>query len=256
MKKPKALEPPPDFSFPKKGKAAARPRVEEAGPTPHGDALLPAPEPEAISPDKIKPEAIPRDKIKKVNGLHKRFFSVVKRSALIAFEIGKLLREIWGQLDGYDSWPQWCADHLAFDVSTANRYLRVYENYKDNPGALTGQTISGALKLLSAPRREPREAEEYGDAGRQPELPWERYFELPPLSREVKLNNYRFEVPNSHEVYLIRRGINYPVKIAEVLAPEDERLKTAHRGMLETVQSALERYYAEVERIETLEVPK
>jgi hypothetical protein len=47
--------------------------------------------------------------------------------------------------------------------------------------------------------------------------------------------------------------LNYPVKIAEVLAPEDKRLKTAHRGMLESVQAALERYYQEVERVEALE---
>jgi hypothetical protein len=79
---------------------------------------------------------------------------------------------------------------------------------------------------------------------------------LPPLSRDVKLANHRFEVPNSHEVYLIRRGLNYPVKIAEVLAPEDRRLTTAHRGMLENVQAALERYYQEVERVEALEAGK
>jgi hypothetical protein len=88
------------------------------------------------------------------------------------------------------------------------------------------------------------------------ELPWERYFELPPLSREVKLDSHRFEIPNGHEVYLIRRGLNYPVKIADVLVPEDKRLKTAHRGMLENVQAALERYYQEVERLEALEAKR
>ena len=114
-------------------------------------------------------------------------------------------------------------------------------------------TASGALKLLSAPKREALKTEEYGNADRQPELPWERYFELPPLSREVKLDNHRFEIPNSHEVYLVRRGLDYPVKIAEVLAPEDRRLRTARRGMLEAVQAALERYYQEWERLEALE---
>jgi hypothetical protein len=207
-------------------------------------ASAPVPAVKGISPDKIDA----------VNALHKKFMSAMKKGAALAFEIGKRLRKMWGQLDAHDSWPDWCRERLAFDASTANRYLRIYENFKDNPRELAGMTASGALKLLSSPKRETLKIEDYGGAGRQQELPWERYFELPPLSREVKLDNHRFEVPNSHEVYLIRRGLNYPVKIAEVLAPEDKRLKTAHRGMLENVQAALERYYQEVERLEALEV--
>jgi hypothetical protein len=195
-------------------------------------------------------------KIKEVNALHKKFIFTMKKGAALAFEIGKILNGIWGQLDARESWPQWCREHLAFDASTANRYLRIYNNFKDNPKALAGQTVTGALKLLSAPPKEALEIAEPEAADRQPELPWERYFELPPLSRGVKLANHRFEVPNSHEVYLIRRGLNYPVKIAEVLAPENGRLKTAHRGMLEDVQAALERYYQEVERLEALEVKR
>ena len=202
------------------------------------------------------PVEISSDKIGEINALHKKFTSVMKKGAAYAFEIGKKLREIWGQQDAYTSWPDWCREHLVFSVTTASQYLRIYENFKDSPKALAGLTASGALKLLSAPKREALKIEAYGDADRQLELPWERYFDLPPLSREVKLNNHRFEVPNSHEVYLIRRGISYPVKIAEVLAPEDKRLKSAHRGMLESVEAALERYYQEVERLEALEVNK
>jgi hypothetical protein len=215
---------------------------------PRGESPPPAPAAGIITPDQIAA----------ANSLHKRFMSTLKKGARLAFEIGKLLHGIWEQLHAGDSWPQWCQEHLAFDVRTANAYLRIYENYRDDPKALAGQTISGALKLLSAPRREMAKAEEAEseNTDRQQELPWERYFELPPLSRKVTLNNYRFEVPNGHEVYLIRRGFAYPVKIAEVLAPEDQRLKTAHQGMLENIQAALEEYYGEVERLEALGVEK
>jgi hypothetical protein len=205
------------------------------------------------SSKKLEAEISP-DKIAEVNALYKKFVFTMKKGASFAFEIGKILNEIWGQLAVDDSWPDWCREHLAFDVSTANRYLRIYNNFKDTPKALAGLTASGALKLLSAPKKEPLEVPEPEAADRQPELPWERYFELPPLDREVKLKNYRFEVPNSHEVYLIRRGLSYPVKIADVLIPEDKRLKTAHRGMLENIQAVIERYYQEVERLEALEV--
>jgi hypothetical protein len=248
MKKPEAVEILPDFSFSKELKGAARAYAEETGLIPCGDTPPPAPVP--------APEVIPPEKIEEVNNLYKKFMFAMRKGARIAFEIGKLLMEPWGKLEPVDSWPRWCREHLAFDASTANRYLRIYNNFKDNPKELAGQTITGALKLLSAPKREPLEEAEPEAADRQPELPWEPYFELPPLSREVKLNNYRFEIPNSHEVYLIRRGLNYPVKIAEVLFPEDKRLKTARRGMLEDVQAVLERYCQEVERIESLEVKR
>jgi hypothetical protein len=211
-----------------------------------GDGLIP-------SGKTAPPTDISAARIGVVNGLHKRFVSTLKKGALIAFEIGKNLRDIWERLDAADSWPQWCKENLVFDVSTANKYLRIYENFKDNPKMLTGYTINGALKLLSAPKKEEGEQEEYGSEDKRPETPWEQYFELPPLSRKVKLDDHRFEIPNSHEVWLIRRGFNYPIKIAEVLAPEDKRLKSAHQGMLENIQASLEMYYQEVERIEKLE---
>ncbi|MDR2053801.1 MAG: DUF3102 domain-containing protein [Treponema sp.] len=85
-----------------------------------------------------------REKINSVNNL------CMKRSADFAFEIGKRLREIWGQQKARDSWPDWCRENLIFDASTANRYLRIYEGFKDNPKALAGLTTSGALKLLAA----------------------------------------------------------------------------------------------------------
>jgi hypothetical protein len=175
------------------------------------------------------------------------------KGAALAFELGKILRDIWGRMDASESWPQFVEANFIFTANTANRYIRVYENYKDNPKVLKDLTFTGALQLLSAPKRDPPKTEEQENPDRQQGLPWERYFELPPLSRDVRLTNHRFELPNEHEVYLIRRGLNYPVKIADVLVPEDKRLKTAHRGMLENVQAALERYYAEVERIEALE---
>jgi hypothetical protein len=178
----------------------------------------------------------------------------MKKGARIAFEIGKNLRDIWGRLDANSSWPEWCRQNLVFDISTANKYLRIYENFKDNPRLLSGQTMSGALRLLSAPKEEERKP-----AGRPKEeaprkTPWEQYFELPPLGRKVALRDHRFEIPNNHEVYLIRRGFDFPVRVADVLAPgaEDDRLKTAHRGMLEGIQIALEMYFQEIERVEKI----
>ena len=198
------------------------------------------------------PTDISAARIEGVNALHKKFISTMKKGALLAFEIGKTLREIWERLDGYDSWPQWCGDNLVFDLSTANRYMRVYDNFKDNPALLCNQTISGALKLISAPQDEKPGRVEYGNPDKQYEFPWEYSFEKPPLSK-AKLNNYRFEIPNNHDVYLIRRGFNAPLKIVDlILSDPEENLKTAYQGMLENIQSSLEMYFQEVERIEAL----
>ena len=196
-------------------------------------------------------------RITEANNLHKSFVKLMQKGAITAFEIGKILRDIWDRLDAHESWPQWCKDNLAFDIRTANTYLRIYENFKDNPKLLSGHTITGALKLLSAPQKEKEESKDEIPEDKYL-TPWEQYFDSPPLSKKVKLNNHRFEIPNTNEIYLIRRGLNYPVKIAEVLAPgsDDSHLKAAYRGMLENVQVALEMYFQEIERIETLQEKK
>jgi len=206
-----------------------------------------------VLPVQNTPLEISIAKIVEINKLHEQFLKFLKKGAMTAFEIGKTLREISDRLDSYDSWPQWCRDNLAFDVGTANRYLRIYDNFKGNPSLLSGQTISGALKLLSAPQKEPQGAVEYGNPDKQFLFPWEASFEKPPLSK-AKLKNYRFEIPGNHDVYLIRRGFNAPIKIIDLLTPEpEENLKTAYQGMMENIQVALEMYFQEVERIESLQ---
>ncbi|MCL2722202.1 MAG: DUF3102 domain-containing protein [Treponema sp.] len=198
------------------------------------------------------PTDISASKIAKVNDLHKQFITILKKGAMMAFEIGKILRDIYNRLDGYDSWPQWCKDNLDFDLKTASRYIRIYDNFKDNPKLLTGQSILDALNFISTPEKEKTHVE-YGNSDKQYEFPWEYAFEKPPLSK-ASLKNYRFEIPNNHDVYLIRRGFNAPIKIVDLLTPDpEENLKTAYQGMLENVQTALEMYFQEVERIEALQ---
>ncbi|MDR0501871.1 MAG: DUF3102 domain-containing protein [Treponema sp.] len=192
-------------------------------------------------------------RIEEINNHHKQFEKLVKKGAMTAFKIGKMLQDIWDRLDGHDSWPVWCESNLVFDVSTANRYLRIYDNYKDNPKQLSGQSISSVLQILSASKKESQGPVEYGNPDNQLEFPWEYAFEKPPLSK-AKLNNYRFEIPGNHDVYLIKRGFNAPIKIVDLLLSDpEENLKTAHKGMMENIQVALETYFQEVERIEALQ---
>jgi hypothetical protein len=192
-------------------------------------------------------------RIDEINKLHKEFVKVAKKGAITAFKIGKILRDVWDRLDGNTSWPQWCENNLAFDASTANKYMRIYDSFKDTPKLLAEYSVSGILKSLSNPQKENHGQVEYGGSDKQFEFPWEYAFEKPPLSK-AKLENYRFEIPSNHDIYLIRRGFNAPIKIVDLLLPDpDENLKTVYKGMLENVQAALEIYYQEVERIEALQ---
>ncbi|MCL2762215.1 MAG: DUF3102 domain-containing protein [Treponema sp.] len=209
----------------------------------------------------IQKESVSTDvsaaRVAEINRLHRDFVKILKKGAMTAFEIGKSLSDVkYRTLDASDSWPQWCKDNLDFDEDTANRYLRVYENFKDNPKLLIGQTIFGALKSISAPQQEKQGRVEYGNPDKQYEFPWEYAFEKPPLSK-AKLKNYRFEIPSNHDIYLIRRGFNAPIKIVDLLTSDpEENLKTVYRGMMETIQRALEMYFQEVERIESLQEEK
>jgi hypothetical protein len=190
--------------------------------------------------------------IERANALHKKFTSTLKKGASFAFEIGKILKGIYENRPATESWPQYVAEHFSFSYQTASTYIRVYENFKDNPKLLAKQTISGALKLLSAPPKEKRGPVEYGSPGQQLELPWETIFSKPPVSN-AKLKNHRFECIGAHDIYLIQRGLNFPVKVVDLLTDDpSEHLKAPYQGMLDSMQAALELYFAEVERLEAL----
>jgi hypothetical protein len=93
---------------------------------------------------------------------------------------------------------------------------------------------------------------EYGIPGKQIELPWKKIFSKPPISN-AKLKNHRLECIGGHDIYLIRRGLNFPIKIVDLLTPDPiEYLKAPYQGMLDSFQAALELFYEEVERLEAL----
>jgi len=196
---------------------------------------------------------VPEDRlIEKANALHKKFTGALKKGAAFAFEIGQTLKTLYGRLPATASWPKYVEEHFSFSYHTASAYIRVYENFKDNPKLLAEQTISGALKLLGAAPKEKCGPVEYGGSGKQLELPWEAIFSKPPLSK-AKLKNHRFECIGGHDIYLVQRGLNFPVKVVDLLTDDpSEHLKAPYQGMLEGIQTALELYYAEVERLEAL----
>jgi hypothetical protein len=207
--------------------------------------------------DRATPPAPPTDlsaaRIAEVNALHKKFVSSLQKGAKTAFQAGAILREMCGQLPAEVSWPGFVRENFCFTVQTANAYIRVYEGFKDNPGLLEKQTISGALEYLGKPRRD-RGRIEYGNPSKQLEFDLETVFAKPPVAK-IKLENHRFECPDRRSLWLVRRGLNYPVKFLDLFTnPPEDGLRFPYDAMMKSLQGAVEMYYAEVERIEEKEV--
>ena len=185
----------------------------------------------------------------------------IRSTATIAYYMGQRLVAMKAEMK-HGKFLAWLEEKFPLSRSAAYNYMSFYERCKSiNFIDMEGFTIKEAQAVLEAAGiiepKKPKESRpvitHYGDDERR-KLAWEQCFELPPLNPKVKLKNHRFEQPNAHEIYLIRRDFNYPVKIADVLAPgsDDGRLKTAHQGMMEGIQKVLELYFQEIERIEEL----
>ena len=56
-----------------------------------------------VLPVQNTPIDISTAQIAEANTLHKKFIKCMKKGAMTAFEIGKILREIWSHLNAYDS---------------------------------------------------------------------------------------------------------------------------------------------------------
>jgi hypothetical protein len=87
-------------------------------------------------------------------GRFKELFILRIRDAESALQIGE---EVYNAKMGRDQgvfWKDFVKENFPFSVATANRYIRVYEAFKDRPEALRGETVADALRLMKGARRE------------------------------------------------------------------------------------------------------
>jgi hypothetical protein len=187
-----------------------------------------------------------------VNVRHRKLAGKMKSAAQEAFEIGVILTRMYNRLPPEVSWSSFVKARFIFTPQTANAYMRIAEKFTDNPALLEGETITAALEGLGKRETEPHGRIEYGNPNKQPLLPWEPFFQKPTLSN-IPLRNHRFECPDGHELFLVRRGQNYPVKIIDIHAGDPVgELKYPYEEMIKNIQAAVELYYQEVEKQEDL----
>jgi Protein of unknown function (DUF3102). len=196
--------------------------------------------------------------VNEVNELHKKFIATMKKSAMIAFEIGQRLYAIRHNADASLPWIQFVKENFDFSYNTANNYIKTFEFFQKDPSLLDDKTKTEAYALagLTGVRAE-KEAD--GKTGRvkfagddQPDLDYdiEELFATPCLSR-AKLKNYRIEAfHQANRLWLVSKAGN-PIPIIQLYATPPQGLpENEQQELLRNVQIAFEKYYERIERYE------
>jgi hypothetical protein len=196
-----------------------------------------------------------------VRKLHKEIIACLVRGAQKAYQAGKILYEAQLDCDVY-KWKDWVAD-LGISTTTVDRYITIYMAFKDRPEAIEDKTIKEAFAEAAAlfwaksgtdARAERKAQAKYGIVNKQLLIDWEEIFAKPPVSK-AKLTKYRFECPDKRSFWLIRRGINSPIKFMDLFTDvPDGDLKRPYEAMMKSIQGAMEMYYEQVEKQEPEEM--
>jgi hypothetical protein len=196
--------------------------------------------------------------VREVNALHKKFIASMKKSAMIAFEIGQLLYTIRRNADASLPWIQFVKENFDFSYNTANNYIRTFEFFKEDPKLLEdkGKTEAYALAGLAGVKAEkdgeekPSRIKFAGDE--QPEFDYdiEALFAEPCISR-AKLKNYRVEsFHETNRLWLISKsGAHIPV-VQLYTTPPQGLPDIEQKELLKNVQIAIEKYYERIEQYE------
>src|SRR6516162_2724608 len=87
--------------------------------------------------------------VKEINALHAELCALARTTLSKATRIGELLIQAKASLV-HGQWLGWLKENIAFDVRTAQRYMRVYE-HRDLLKNDNVSHLSAAYSLLSAP---------------------------------------------------------------------------------------------------------
>lgn len=146
------------------------------------------------------------------------------------------------------------ADATGLDAHKVSTSIKIYTTFKDNPDMLKSLTLKDAVKFIAGPKENEnggRKSIAYGGDGSQPELDWEEAFMRKPLAK-VTLEDYRIDAPNSHELWIVKRGLKFPTKMLEVTLGDetDAGMKLAYDEFMKKTQMAAEEYLSAKEHFQ------
>ncbi len=196
-------------------------------------------------------------RIKAIRKQHAELKKTLKKAAVQAFEMGRLLTELQFERDPAIPWKDFFSAHFDFSIRTASNYMRLYELYRDKPKELENQSLSeaymsaGVKKISSAVGAgKPANPREFASPEEEREYDIEDIFAQPPVSHK-KLEQHRIEPMGDHNrLWLITRdGQSMPV--AQLYTTEPAGFPKAEKiELLRDVQIALEAFYSHIEEYE------
>jgi hypothetical protein len=204
-------------------------------------------------------EAEARDEL---TALHGVLTGLSQKTVIVVFALGKILAEVKAELPHGEFIP-WVESNCSFSQDSVNRYMRVYERYKDEPRrALAELSISEAyveagVKKLAAPEKD--EADEIrakGEADLGAGMPkaseYRRIFEQATISG-VELKHHRVFPHTDGSLFVVRPETG-PLKVCDLfmdMSIQDPSYQDAIQEVHHNVQMALEVFYSKIEACET-----
>jgi hypothetical protein len=179
-------------------------------------------------------------------------------TAVTAFSVGERLVILKEQLE-HGKFLKYIEKEFTFSYSTATRYMRLFEHYKDDPAEMEKYGLTKAL--MNAGIIKPKEQkttpyledEHFGEKKRTDELAsvLMELFEKPPSNPDAKIKNHRLTIMGN-QIYVIDKYYHNPFSLVQIDLPgqHDPRIKKHANWVREGVQKILEKYYEQIELCE------
>lgn len=213
------------------------------------------------SKDIINIKSLYKDEAKEINKNHNKLYALMKKGALIAFEIGEQLVKVQRFLASTekDAFKTWAKKNLIISEETIRKYIKLYDYFYDKPELLNNLTLMEAYseagistrKALPAPCDE-EDGKIYTAGLEDDDGTYDE--ELATIFKRktrsgIKLENYRVEI-YGEELWGFRRGMGrFPV--ADILFTRPAGLPEIEwQDMQKNVCMAFEAYYAKIEMYE------
>lgn len=189
---------------------------------------------------------------------------LTKKTVMTIFALGKVLTFIKDELP-HGEFGNFIKTECPFDERSAQRYMRIYEFYKDLPRkqleelTLNQAYVDAGIKKLAAPAKQRDIADTSNDEGLAgavdlglPKIEeFDRVFKTPPVSG-VPLKRYRVAALEDGKISAIHEALGiYPVAdiyLARHLDKPEARL--AFEQVHKDICIAIELYYAKIEQLE------
>lgn len=187
-----------------------------------------------------------------INFLLGKLEDATKHAVMLVFETGKRLAAAKEMLDHGQFLP-WIEQNFSMSRLTANRYIRVYEHYKNNSTALLDlKNVQDAYVHVGVKRiADPKEKErlQHSRAKHDDRVQMAHIFRQPPRSG-VQLKKYRVQAVNG-QIYIYNKTTGFAAPALDLYLPRPAGLpEPAYQQAIDSYVIATELYLQSIEEFE------